>query len=133
MLKSPVRMLSYHWKDKGLMSCLEYTCVYIFSFVVLFVYVALFKLIGTPKDVCVMAREDEVENEQEVAKPTEAEAANDDEYVEEIIEDEVEDGKASILQIVLCTCKQLSSLKLPFCACKYYGFRDVSWFSNLGA
>lgn len=46
-----------------------------------------------------MAREDEVENEQEVAKPTEAEAeaANDDEYVEEIIEDEVEDGKASIL------------------------------------
>lgn len=40
-----------------------------------------------------MAREDEVENEQEVAKPTEAEAANDDEYVEEIIEEEAEDGK----------------------------------------
>lgn len=29
---------------------------------------------GVQKDVCVMAREDEVENEQEVAQPTEADA-----------------------------------------------------------
>ena len=41
-----------------------------------------------------MALEDEVENEQEVAKPTEADvASDDDEYVEEIVEEE-DDGKA---------------------------------------
>lgn len=40
-----------------------------------------------------MAREDEVENEQEVAQPTEAEAAGDEEYVEEVIEEDVDDGK----------------------------------------
>lgn len=51
--------------------------------------------IGTSKDMCVMAREDEVENEQEVAQPTEAEAAGDEEYVEDVVEEEVDDGKVS--------------------------------------
>ncbi|XP_015764026.1 PREDICTED: translocon-associated protein subunit alpha-like [Acropora digitifera] len=63
------------------------------KFFFLFLLVLNTSLVLIGKDVCVMAREDEVENEQEVAKPTEAEAANDDEYVEEIIEDEAEDGK----------------------------------------
>ena len=46
---------------------------------------------GSEIDVCVMAREDEVENEQEVAQPTEADATEatvDEEYVEEVVEEE---------------------------------------------
>lgn len=46
-----------------------------------------------------MAREDELENEQEVAKPTEAEAAGDEEYVEDVVEEEVEDGKVRVIRV----------------------------------
>lgn len=49
--------------------------------------------------MCVMAREDEVENEQEVAKPTEAEAAGDEEYVEDVVEEEVDDGKVRVIRV----------------------------------
>lgn len=45
-----------------------------------------------------MAREDEVENEQEVAQPTEADATEatvDEEYVEEVVED-ADDGKVKL-------------------------------------
>lgn len=57
--------------------------------------------------MCVMAREDEVENEQEVAQPTEAdatEASVDEEYVEDVVDD-VDDGKVGviILPFFLCT------------------------------
>ena len=45
-----------------------------------------------------MAREDEVENEQEVAKPTGAEAAG-DEYVEDVVEEEVDDGKVRVIRV----------------------------------
>lgn len=50
-----------------------------------------------------MAREDEVENEQEVAQPTEADATEanvDEEYVEDVVED-VDDGKVSVTIIVV--------------------------------
>jgi len=50
-----------------------------------------------------MAREDEVENEQEVAQPTEAdatEASVDEEYVEDV-GDDVDDGKVG--EILLYT------------------------------
>ena len=46
-----------------------------------------------------MAREDEVENEQEVAQPTEAdatEASVDEEYVEDT-GDDVDDGKVGVI------------------------------------
>lgn len=49
--------------------------------------------------MCVMAREDEVENEQEVAQPTEAdatEASVDEEYVEDV-GDDVDDGKVGVI------------------------------------
>ena len=46
-----------------------------------------------------MAREDEVENEQEVAKPTEAEAAGDEEYVEDVVEEEIDDGKVRVIRV----------------------------------
>ena len=54
-----------------------------------------------------MAREDEVENEQEVAQPTEAdatEASVDEEYVEDVVDD-VDDGKVGVIivHIFLCT------------------------------
>ena len=57
--------------------------------------------------MCVMAREDEVENEQEVAQPTEAdatEASVDEEYVEDVVDD-VDDGKVGVIivHIFLCT------------------------------
>ena len=57
--------------------------------------------------MCVMAREDEVENEQEVAQPTEADATEatvDEEYVEDV-SDDVDDGKVG----VILSCK-------PFCS-----------------
>lgn len=50
-----------------------------------------------------MAREDEVENEQEVAQPTEADATEatvDEEYVEDV-SDDVDDGKVGV--ILSCT------------------------------
>lgn len=53
--------------------------------------------------MCVMAREDEVENEQEVAQPTEADATEatvDEEYVEDV-SDDVDDGKVGV--ILSCT------------------------------
>ena len=53
---------------------------------------------GSEIDVCVMAREDEVENEQEVAQPTEADATEatvDEEDVEEVVED-ADDGKVKL-------------------------------------
>ena len=59
-------------------------------------------IIGAWKDVTVMAREDEIENEQEVAQPTEAdatEASVDEEYVEDVVED-VDDGKVSVTVII---------------------------------
>lgn len=62
-------------------------------FLFLLILPASLVLIGN--DVCVMAREDEVENEQEVAQPTEADATEatvDEEYVEEVVED-ADDGK----------------------------------------
>lgn len=62
-------------------------------------------IIGVSKDMCVMAREDEVENEQEVAQPTEAEAAGDEEYVEDVIEEDVDDGKA---RFIVCLCAFLT-------------------------
>lgn len=46
-----------------------------------------------------MAREDEVENEQEVAVPTEAEAAGDEEYVEDVVEEEADDGKVRVTRV----------------------------------
>lgn len=49
--------------------------------------------------MCVMAREDEVENEQGVAQPTEAEAAGDEEYVEDVVEEEVDDGKVRVIRV----------------------------------
>jgi len=53
-----------------------------------------------------MAREDEVENEQEVAQPTEAdatEASVDEEYVEDV-GDDVDDGKVSVMSYTsFCT------------------------------
>lgn len=56
--------------------------------------------------MCVMAREDEVENEQEVAQPTEAdatEASVDEEYVEDV-GDDVDDGKVSVMSYTsFCT------------------------------
>ena len=58
---------------------------------------------GVQKDVCVMAREDEVENEQEVAQPTEADATEatvDEEYVEEVVED-ADDGKVKLIYITI--------------------------------
>lgn len=53
-----------------------------------------------------MAREDEVENEQEVAQPTEAdatEASVDDEYVEDVVDD-VDDGKVGVIFIMHIYC-----------------------------
>lgn len=50
-----------------------------------------------------MAREDEVENEQEVAQPTEADATEatvDEEYVEEVVED-ADDGKVKLIYITI--------------------------------
>lgn len=58
--------------------------------------------------MCVMAREDEVENEQEVAQPSEAdatEASVDEEYVEDV-GDDVDDGKVGAMlspTFFLCT------------------------------
>lgn len=54
-----------------------------------------------------MAREDEVENEQEVAKPTEAEAAGDEEYVEDVVEEEVDDGKVRVIRVTDEVCRLL--------------------------
>lgn len=65
------------------------------KFIFLFLLVLPASLVLVGNDVCVMAREDEVENEQEVAQPTEAdatEASVDDEYVEDVVDD-VDDGK----------------------------------------
>ncbi|XP_068701526.1 translocon-associated protein subunit alpha-like [Montipora foliosa] len=63
------------------------------KFFFLFLLVLQTSLILIGNDACVVALEDEVENEQEVAKPTEADvASDDDEYVEEIVEEE-DDGK----------------------------------------
>lgn len=53
-----------------------------------------------------MAREDEVENEQEVAQPTEAdatEASVDEEYVEDVVDD-VDDGKVGLIFIIHIFC-----------------------------
>lgn len=63
------------------------------KFMFLFLLILPSSLVLIGNDMCVMAREDEVENEQEVAKPTEAEAAGDEEYVEDVVEEEVDDGK----------------------------------------
>ncbi|XP_020622181.1 translocon-associated protein subunit alpha-like [Orbicella faveolata] len=65
------------------------------KFLFLFLLVLPASLVLVGNDVCVMAREDEVENEQEVAQPTEAdatEASVDEEYVEDV-GDDVDDGK----------------------------------------
>ena len=57
-----------------------------------------------------MAREDEVENEQEVAQPTEAdatEASVEEEYVEDV-GDDVDDGKVGLtLLYTLFFCSQI--------------------------
>ncbi|CAH3194442.1 unnamed protein product [Porites evermanni] len=63
------------------------------KFMFLFLLILPSSLVLIGNDICVMAREDEVENEQEVAKPTEAEAAGDEEYVEDVVEEEADDGK----------------------------------------
>lgn len=55
-----------------------------------------------------MAREDEVENEQEVAQPTEAdatEASVDDEYVEDVVDDG-DDGKVGVIFIMHIYCNR---------------------------
>ena len=68
----------------------------------------------------VMAREDEVENEQEVAQPTEADATEatvDEEYVEDV-GDDVDDGRVGV--ILACT---------SFCSnCSYE--KKEHWFTS---
>lgn len=68
--------------------------------------------------MCVMAREDEVENEQEVAKPTEAEAAGDEEYVEDVVEEEVDDGKVRVIRVT-DECVDFSPLLFILLTCFY--------------
>ena len=60
--------------------------------------------------MCVVAREDEVENEQEVAQPTEAdatEASVDEEYVEDV-GDDVDDGKVGVILSYTSLCSNCS-------------------------
>ena len=70
----------------------------------------------------VMAREDEVENEQEVAQPTEADATEatvDEQYVEDV-GDDVDDGRVGVILGCTSFCSNCSFEKkniglLPSC------------------
>jgi len=69
-----------------------------------------------------MAREDEVENEQEVAQPTEAdatEASVDEEYVEDA-GDDVDDGKVGVIITVITPLEKKNILLTSFLHSKAY-------------